>query len=90
MDGDFWHARGHEDAPGEQIVSNKAFWKAKLTKNVARDKEVNNALASEGWLVLRYWESDIKKDLDAVASDIMQYIPERLRATRPYPPRKRQ
>lgn len=26
VDGDFWHARGHQDNPGEQIKNNKEFW----------------------------------------------------------------
>ena len=63
VDGDFWHARGHEQDPGEQVGTNKEFWKKKLARNVERDKEVNNQLTQQGWLVLRFWESDIKKDI---------------------------
>ena len=64
VDGDFWHARGHEKKPGEQIASRKKYWRQKLARNVERDKEVNDALTQEGWLVLRFWEGDIQKDLD--------------------------
>ena len=75
VDGDFWHARGHEQAPGEQIATNKDFWKKKLARNVERDKEVNDQLTQEGWLVLRFWESDIKKNVDGVIAEIMKYLP---------------
>ncbi len=75
VDGDFWHARGHENNPGEQIQTNRPFWSKKLKRNVDRDKEVNQALLEMGWLVLRYWDSDVNKDCDACVEDIMQYLP---------------
>ena len=75
VDGDFWHARGHEQDPGEQVATNKDFWKKKLSRNVERDKEVNDQLTQAGWLVLRFWESDIKKDIDGVVAEIMKYLP---------------
>lgn len=74
VDGDFWHARGHQDNPGEKVASNKEFWRKKLARNVERDKEVNDELTEAGWLVLRFWESDIKKDLDACMMKIKEYL----------------
>ena len=74
VDGDFWHARNHQDHPGEQIASNKEYWTKKLTRNVERDKEINDALTEQGWLVLRFWENDIKKDLPHVIDVIRQYL----------------
>lgn len=75
VDGDFWHARGHQSAPGEQIGTNVPYWRKKLARNVERDKEVNDALTSEGWLVLRFWETDIKKDIDSCIETVLKYIP---------------
>ena len=75
VDGDFWHARGHQEAPGEEVGSNKEFWRKKLTRNVERDKEVNDKLVAEGWLVLRFWESDIKKDIGIAVKEIKTYLP---------------
>ena len=75
VDGDFWHAHGHEVNPGEQIQTNIAFWSKKLKRNVERDKEVNQALLEMGWLVLRYWDSDVKKDCKSCVKDIMNYLP---------------
>ena len=73
IDGDFWHARGHETNPGEQIASRKKYWKQKLTRNVERDKEANDSLTQEGWLGLRFWESEIKKDLEKCVENVMEY-----------------
>ena len=74
VDGDFWHARGHQDNPGEQVATNKEFWQKKLARNVERDKEVNDELTEAGWLVLRFWESDIKKDLSGCIRQIEEYL----------------
>lgn len=74
VDGDFWHARGHQEHPGEQVGSHRDYWTKKLTRNVERDKEINDELTEAGWLVLRFWESDIKKNLDDVLAEIQKYI----------------
>ena len=74
VDGDFWHARGYQDRPGSQIETNQSYWQKKLARNVERDREVNDQLTEHGWLVLRFWESDIKKDLDSVLAEILSYI----------------
>lgn len=74
VDGDFWHARGHEKHPGEQIKHNRAYWVRHLTRNVEKAKEVNDELTELGWLVLRFWESDIKKDLPGIVKQITQYL----------------
>lgn len=73
VDGDFWHAHGHEQNPGEQVRTNKAFWQKKFSRNIERDKENNDALTELGWLVLRFWESDIKKDLEGCVKIVLSY-----------------
>ena len=53
VDGCFWHAcPRHATMPR----SNRAFWKAKLTRNAGRDREVTRTLRKAGWRVLRVWE----------------------------------
>lgn len=74
VDGDFWHAKGHEKNPGEQVATNKTFWVAKLKRNVERDKYVNELLLEQGWLVLRFWESDVKNNLEKCVDEVMGYI----------------
>ncbi len=73
VDGDFWHAKGHREHPGEQIATNKEFWQKKLKRNVERDKEVNDELTDMDWVVLRFWESDIKKDLKKCVKTVCEY-----------------
>ena len=73
IDGDFWHARGHLEHPGEEVGSHKEFWEKKLKGNVERDKEVNDTLIEMGWLVFRFWTSDIHKNLDKYVSLICEY-----------------
>ena len=73
VDGDFWHAKGHQEHPGEQITSNQEYWQKKLKRNVERDKEVNDELTDMGWLVLRFWESDIKKNLQKCVDIVCEY-----------------
>lgn len=73
VDGDFWHAREHREHPGEQIVSNKEYWVRHLSRNVERDCEIDDALTEQGWLVLRFWESDLKHDLDACVDIVLEY-----------------
>lgn len=74
VDGDFWHAKGHQDKPGEQIKSNRDFWVKKLSRNVERDREINDELLQLGWLVLRFWESDIQRDLFGCVEEIISYL----------------
>lgn len=46
------------------------FWIPKIERNMQRDIEVNNKLRSEGWLVLRFWGNEIKKNVIACADEI--------------------
>lgn len=78
VDGDFWHARSYRKHPGDTVASNRKYWRKKLTRNVERDKEVNDALTHEGWLVLRFWESDIQQDLSKCVKSVMDYASPRI------------
>ena len=74
VDGDFWHARGHHNNPGEQVRSNREYWQKHLGRKVERDKDVNDALTEEGWVVLRFWESDIRHSLNDCLKQLEGYI----------------
>lgn len=39
----------------------KAFWRAKLAANRARDRAVNRALRRAGWRVVRIWEHTLRR-----------------------------
>lgn len=72
-DGDFWHGYDWEKAK-EEIKSNRQFWINKIERNIHRDLEVNIKLESEGWLVLRFWGHQIKKDSDYCVSVILNKL----------------
>ncbi len=74
VDGCFWHGCPKH---GTQPKGNKAFWRAKLAANKARDLKVNRLLRSSGWRVLRFWEHDLGPTKSAaiihrVASSILK------------------
>ena len=71
VDGCFWHGcPEHGVAP----KSNAEFWKAKLARNRARDRETDARLATEGWQVIRIWEHE---DPDRAADEIARVVRER-------------
>jgi DNA mismatch endonuclease Vsr len=59
-DGDFWHGKTYK----KDFVNYKVFWVEKIKTNMDRDQRVNNALRKEGWTVLRFWKTDILKNVD--------------------------
>lgn len=53
VDGCFWHlCPQHSNIP----KTNRDFWHAKLTRNVERDRVVDEVLTRDGWHVVRVWE----------------------------------
>lgn len=74
VDGDFWHGNPKEKLQ-QRLGTNRNYWIEKIEKNKARDKAVTEELTENGWLVLRFWESDVKKDLNACVDKILSYIP---------------
>ncbi len=74
VDGDFWHGK-NMDAIEKRIQSHRTYWLPKIRRNRERDAEVNDALTEQGWIVLRFWESDIKKQLEQCVAQILEYVP---------------
>jgi DNA mismatch endonuclease (patch repair protein) len=59
VDGCFWHGcRKHFRMP----KSNRPYWRRKLAKNQARDREINRQLKRGGWCVLRVWQHELKNE----------------------------
>lgn len=57
-DGCFWH--GH-DCRNTRPAQNKDYWTAKRERNIKRDRAVTEYLFNRGWVVVRVWECEIKK-----------------------------
>lgn len=47
---------------------------AKIEKNIIRDISVTKKLESLGWTVLRFWETEIKKETDKCINIILKTI----------------
>ncbi len=67
-DSAFWH--GQKYLAGEKFKTNSEFWERKIERNIERDSKVNNLLTQNGWRVLRFWDYEIKKDLDGCIRQI--------------------
>lgn len=74
IDGDFWHGRVlMEDglaALKRRIRRNHDYWIPKITRTVERDRNYAAKLREEGWRVFRYWESDVRLNVDRVVLEI--------------------
>lgn len=70
-DGEFWHGRNWEQRKLDH-KSNKQFWFSKIERNIQRDREVTTMLQNDGWMVLRFWETDIKKHINNCIAQVLQ------------------
>ena len=75
-DSEFWHGYDWENKKNE-IKSKREFWIPKIERNIQRDIEVTNKLQAEGWVVLRFWGNDTKKNLTECADKIERTIKQR-------------
>ena len=75
-DSEFWHGYAWEIAQDE-FQSRRDFWIPKIERNMQRDKEVNEKLRSEGWIVLRFWGKEIMTNCAACADQIERAYRER-------------
>jgi DNA mismatch endonuclease, patch repair protein len=57
-DGCFWHGHYCRNLTPKQ---NKEYWDKKRRRNNERDLRINQLFKQRGWIVLRFWECDIKK-----------------------------
>lgn len=65
-DGDFWHGKNYRKEKSRY----EPFWVEKIKRNIARDKLVNRTLSKDGWTVLRFWKSEILKNLESCIGKI--------------------
>lgn len=72
-DSDFWHGYDWENRKA-QIKSNQNYWIPKIERNMKRDREVTAALVEQGWIVLRFWEHTIRKELEECVDDIQEAV----------------
>jgi DNA mismatch endonuclease (patch repair protein) len=74
-DGDFWHGRNWADRKARLAVgSNASYWVAKIERNIERDREVDSQLAAMGWTSVRFWEGEIRNDVECVALRLLALV----------------
>jgi DNA mismatch endonuclease (patch repair protein) len=61
IDGCFWHG-----CPicKKYPLSNMKYWDKKINRNMNRDKKANKELTEQGWKVLRFWEHELKENIN--------------------------
>lgn len=70
-DGEFWHGKDWNIRKLEH-KSNVEFWHNKIERNMERDREVNERLKQDGWIVVRFWGKDIKKNLEECVEKVIK------------------
>ena len=73
VDGEFWHGYNWE-VKKKKIKTNRKFWIPKIERNMQRDIENNKALRKLGFMILRFWEQEIKKEPTSCVKKIMTVI----------------
>ncbi len=73
IDGDFWHGRDF-DPDHNRFHRNRDFWIAKIQRNIERDRRVTATLESRGWKVLRFWESELKKNPGVCLRAVLDHL----------------
>jgi len=71
IDGDFWH--GYEWQK-RKPKTNQQFWIPKIERNMQRDQFVNNGLQTMGYVVMRFWEHEVKQNINACVNQIKLYL----------------
>lgn len=72
-DSEFWHGKyllEQKYIPKE----NADYWIPKLERNIERDKQVNQELVSMGWIVIRFWEKDIRQYSEECAQKVFKAV----------------
>jgi DNA mismatch endonuclease Vsr len=75
-DSEFWHGFDWENNQ-DSIKTRREFWIPKIERNMQRDKEVTQKLESDGWIVIRFWGKEIKKQTKECADIIQKHLNER-------------
>lgn len=63
-----WHGCGRTKMP----VTNAAYWRAKIDRNLERDEAARLTLVGEGWTVLTVWECDLEAGTRGVIAELAE------------------
>ncbi len=58
INGEFWHGRNFKNYQNKL----QEFWVKKISLNILRDKNNYKKLKNEGWVIIKIWDKDLKKN----------------------------
>ncbi|WP_350284174.1 very short patch repair endonuclease [uncultured Croceitalea sp.] len=73
IDGEFWHGYNWQERK-TKIKTNREFWIPKIERNMQRDHEVNSALEKLNYVVFRFWEKQVHKNLDDCLQKVLTHL----------------
>ncbi|NBH82627.1 very short patch repair endonuclease [bacterium C-53] len=74
-DSEFFHGKDWVKLKCQlEKCNNSEFWVNKISRNRMRDEEVNKQLFFQGWTVIRFWGTDIKKHTDECVKVVEETI----------------
>jgi DNA mismatch endonuclease (patch repair protein) len=72
-DGEFWHGRDWAQKK-HRLKNNREYWIRKIERNMERDRRFTQELWEQGWHVLRFWETEIKTELDRCVDTVLVLV----------------
>lgn len=73
VNGCFWHQ--HKGCRKATIPKqNREFWEEKLSRNKERDRVNINRLKKMGWNVIRVWECELDRDIEALKNRLSRSL----------------
>jgi DNA mismatch endonuclease (patch repair protein) len=69
LHGCFWHKCSK---CYKEPKSNKKYWLPKIEKNVKRDRKNTKILKSNGYLTIKIWEHQVKKNFNQIVKNIIK------------------
>lgn len=74
-DSEFFHGKDWDVLKKKlELGKNPGYWVKKIERNIERDKEKDNLLQAEGWVVIHFWGKDILKNTDECIEVIEETI----------------
>ena len=78
-DSEFFHGKDWEKLKLRlENGNNSTYWIKKISRNMQRDRENEQALFCQDWTVLRFWGGDIIKHTDACVREIEEAVFEQI------------
>ena len=70
-DSSFWHGRNWNNL---RLKLSKNYWYDHIKENRRRDRKVNAELKKKGCIVLRFWDTQIEKQIDECIKQIRELL----------------